>query len=287
MKEQYKKKGYLSEDFRLFHLRDVQREKTEYHYHEFFKIIFLLSGTGGYSIEGKRYLLKAGDIVIVGNQAVHRPEFNNGIPYERVVLYISPEFLYRESAADCNLAECFSGEYGHVLRLREESRNRIQQMLTLLEEELSGNSFGRVIAGNGILLRLLVEIFRHFRHKECWNPSPIRPKNKRIHEITKYLDSHLTEQITIDQLAEQFYLSRYHMMHKFKEETGMTIHNYLTERRLFLAHDYISQGYPATEACFMSGFQNYASFSRAYGKLFGTTPTGRRKHTVVSEEAYE
>lgn len=284
--EQYQSLGYLSEDFRLFHLNDIQREKIDYHYHEFYKIIFLLSGTGGYSIEGKRYLLKAGDIVLVERQAVHRPEFENGLPYERVILYISPEFLERESTVDCDLASCFSGEEGHVLRPAGEEREKLEKLLSLLETEASSDRFGRLVASNGILLRLLVDLFRSFRHQECHNPAPIRPQNKRIHKITEYLDNHLTENISIDDLAEKFYLSRYYLMHKFKEETGMTIYNYLTERRLFLAHTYLTQGYPVTEACFMSGFQNYASFSRAYGKLFGTTPTGRKKNKVIAEEAF-
>ena len=59
MKEIYEKKGFLQEDFRLFHLRDAQGTKVDYHYHEFYKLLFLVSGSGGYSIEGKRYMLKA------------------------------------------------------------------------------------------------------------------------------------------------------------------------------------------------------------------------------------
>ena len=111
MNETYEKKGYLLENFRLFHLNDVQGAKMDYHYHEFCKVLFLVSGTGGYSIEGKRYQLKAGDIVLVGNQCIHRPEFESGIPYERIILYISPEFLERQSTSDGYLRECFSGNH--------------------------------------------------------------------------------------------------------------------------------------------------------------------------------
>ena len=65
------------------------------------------------------------------------------------------------------------------------------------------------------------------------------------------------------------------MMRRFRQETGITIHNYLSERRLFLARDLLVQGMASTEVCYRVGFGSYSSFSRAYSKLFGTTPTGR------------
>ena len=89
----YKKRGYLLENFRLFHLRSAEGAQTDYHYHEFCKILLLISGGGGYFIDGQRYLLRAGDIVLIGNRSIHRPELDTDAPYERIILYISPEYL--------------------------------------------------------------------------------------------------------------------------------------------------------------------------------------------------
>ncbi len=287
MNENYSKKGYLLENFRLFHLRDVQGAKIDYHYHEFYKLLFILSGSGGYSIEGKRYQLQAGDIVLVGSNCVHRPEFESGLPYERVILYISPEFLTGQSTIDCDLTEYFSGAYGHVLRPENDSQKHFSKLMIALENALNDNRYGKTIISNSILLQLLVEIARNFRQEQTFKPAPILPKNKRVLEIVKYLDRHLTEDISIEELADKFYYSRFHMMRQFKEETGTTIHTYLSNRRLMLARDYISQGIPATESCFRCGFQSYASFSRAYGKLFGSTPTGKKLSGRALDGTYE
>ena len=109
-----------------------------------------------------------------------------------------------------------------------------------------------------------------------------------MQKILTYLDSHLTEEITADTLAEQFFLSKFHMMRRFREQTGTTIHSYLTERRLFLARDLLAQGIPSTEVCYQAGFGSYSSFSRAYGKFFGTTPKGRPGHAVrQKDETFE
>ena len=180
MSEQYEKKGYLLEDFRVFHLKDAQGAMMDYHYHEFCKIMFLISGSGAYSIMGKRYALNSGDVVLVGNKCVHRPEFESGIPYERVILYISPDFLEKNSTLDGDLKECFNEEYGHVFRPDEGTRKALFGQLHLLEEVFSKEQYGRTILINSILLRILVE-------------------------IVGYLEQHLTEEIHINDLAEHFY----------------------------------------------------------------------------------
>ena len=117
--------------------------------------------------------------------------------------------------------------------------------------------------------------------------SPRMPHSRRNFEIMQYLDNHLSEDITIDLLAEKFYISKFHMMRRFREETGCSVHTYLSDRRLLLARDMIRNGTPATDACFHCGFRSYSSFSRAYGKLFGTTPTGRTGGSVPEESTYE
>ena len=286
MSEKYAKKGYLLEDFRLFHLKDKGETKVDYHYHEFYKLLFFISGKGGYFVEGKRYALTPGDIILIGKQCVHRPEFESGVPCERIVLYISPELLLRESSSTCQLTDCFSKEYDHVLRPNEKIRKTLFSIVSNMEQELSSNRYGKEIVSTGMLLNLLVEIARSIFHKEVQKPAPMLPKSKRMLDIMHYLDAHLTEDINIDLLAEKFYISRFHMMRRFREETGTTIHAYISDHRLMLARDWIGQGIPATEVCFQCGFGSYSSFSRAYGKFFGTTPTGRNISSVM-EETYE
>ena len=287
MKDQYAKKGYLLEDFRLFHLKDFGETKVDYHYHEFYKLLFFLSGTGGYVVEGKRYSLTPGDLVLIEKHCVHRPEFHPDTPCERIILYISPEFLERESVADCDLTDCFSRKDDHVLRPNEKIRHVLFSILKNMEQELSSNRYGKEILSTGMLLRLLVEIARSIHRKEVQKPEPMLPKSKRMLDIVQYLDAHLTEDLSVDLLAEKFYISRYHLMRRFREETGTTIHAYISDRRLMLARDLITQGMPATDVCFRCGFGSYSSFSRAYGKFFGTTPTGRNVSESVLEETYE
>lgn len=275
MSENYSKKGYLLEDFKLFHINDHGTAEIDYHYHEFYKLLFLVSGSGAYFIEGKRYSLKSGDIVLIGCQYVHRPEFDVGNRCERIILYISPEFLTNESTGSCDLTECFSKTYDHVLRPDEKMRKKLFSLAGAIEKELSDGHYGSEISSSGILLRLLIEIARGIRQENVHMPAPILPKSQRMLDVIHYLDEHLTEELDIEFLSQKFYLSRFHLMRRFKEETGTTIHNYLSAHRLMMARDLIAQGHAATEVCFQCGFGSYSSFSRAYRKFFGTTPTGK------------
>ena len=188
-----------------------------------------------------------------------------------------------QSTADCDLADCFSGSLGHVLRLEEAGRKLLFDLAARLEQEMSASRYGSEILCNSLLLHLLVEISRQ-RSSTDTAPKPVLPGNGRIQDILRYIDSHLTEDLTIDHLSEQFYLSKYHMMRLFRRETGQSIHNYLSDRRLLYARDLIRSGISATESCFRAGFRSYSSFTRAYAKRFGTTPTGR---SAAMDERFE
>lgn len=278
------KKGYLLEDFRLFHLKDDKGTKMEFHYHEFCKLVLLISGHGEYTVEDRHYALRAGDILLIGNGQVHRPEFAEGKEYERIIFYISPEFLRLQSVEGCSLTALFEDIGGRVIRLEEKRYSGIFDLAKTVEDEFNKASYGKDIMANSLLLQLLVSIGRY---RDKGQPLPEEQpvvRDERIAGILNYIENHLSEELSIECLSERAFLSRYHMMRLFKKETGQSVYDYVTERRLFLARELIRQGIPATESCFQAGFGSYSSFTRAYGRRFGTTPTGRNGRCISMEE---
>lgn len=284
---EYEKRGYLLENFRLFHLQSPGGANVEYHYHEFCKLLLLVTGRGGYVVDGQKYLLQPGDVVLIGGRSAHRPELEGDTPYERIIIYISPEFLQQSSIGECDLLQLFSGKNGHVLRLRETERKKVFALAGALEKELAGAEFGREILSNGALLRLLVEIGRGQRQEGAFNPNPVTPEDRRVAEWMQYLDRHSSEDLDMDELAERFFISKFHMMRLFRAQTGFTIHTYLLQRRLLAARQLMEKGMRATEACYRCGFRSYSSFTRAYNKHFGMTPTGRIGPAKVRGEDLE
>ncbi len=286
MENGFENRGYLLENFRLFHLKDTAGMRPEPHYHAFCKLLMLRSGSGGYTVDGQRYSLRAGDIVLIGDRRVHCPEFAEGTLYERVIVYIDPEFLRSHSAADCDLEALFTDPRRAVLRPDEADRRRLFALADELEEELAGEDYGREIGSRSVLLRLLVELGRSIRRGGSRQPAPIVPADPRIRSLLEYIDGHLTELPDVQGLADLVYLSKYHLMRLFRQETGESIHGYISHRRLQAARELIHSGVSVTDACFQVGYGSYSSFFRAYVKQFGVSPTDKES-AAVRESAYE
>lgn len=114
-----------------------------------------------------------------------------------------------------------------------------------------------------LCLEFLVELNRaSMDDKAQYLPTGVL--NYRVSGLISYINEHLDEDLSIGTLSSLSCISPYHMMRIFKEETGCTIGNYITEKRLIYARDLLSEGVNATDACFRSGFSHYSTFLRAY-----------------------
>ena len=273
----YEKRGYLREDFRLFHLSGAMDEPVDWHYHTFHKIILFLSGLAAYGIEGKSYPLESGDLIVVPSGCIHRPELAPGAPYERVIVYISPEFLRASGTPGCDLESCFTQarmQFRFVLRPGA-GRRSFTAALSALEQEQGGQHFGSELMARALFLQFLIGVSRGMAENRLEYVSS-SACDEKIVAILQYLSLHLTEELRIDDLAARFYISKYHMMRRFKEETGYTIHNYVVTKRLMLAREKIADGMPVGEACYACGFGEYSAFARAYKKQFSVSPRTAR-----------
>ena len=276
MEAAYEQRGYLHEDWRLFHLSSAVAEPPDWHYHTFHKLIVFLGGPAGYGVEGRSYPLEPGDVVLVPKGCIHRPELAPGAAYERAIVYISPDFLRRRSTAACDLETCFHRareRFEFVVRPRG-GRAELARLLAALERAGREDAFGGALLQDALFLQLLITASR--AAEQPAQPVHARVRDEKVAALLQYLAAHLTEPVSIDALAARFYVSKYHMMRRFKAETGYTIHSYLTSKRLMLARERIAAGQPATEVCFACGFRDYSTFARAYRKLFSEPPRAAR-----------
>ena len=267
---QVEQRGYLNEEFRLFHLADDKRqEEIAYHYHTFHKVILLLAGRADYAVEGEHFHLQPGDFVLVGRGSIHRPEVAEGDFYERVILYISPEYLQKLGEED--LGWCFSQAQQRFHYVYHSAGNdSIRKLLYELECAARDSGFGSGILRRGIFAQLMVALNRAVAEGESVNAAA---GDTKVVAVLQYLNTHLTEELSIEELAARFYISKYHLMRRFRSETGYTIHNYITEKRLLLAQQMLKKRVPLWQAAESCGYQDYSTFSRAYKKQFGYAPS--------------
>lgn len=266
------KTGYLKEDFRLFHINDRTDREFEWHYHDFHKIIVFVSGKVTYHIEGKAYQLKPQDILLVSQGAIHKPEIDPSIPYERYIFWI------RDNLSSSELNTCFqkaNDRSFNLIRLDSVLQEKLKDLLPEIEHSLRDTQFGDSILSKALFAQFMVYINRIFLKSSTAPDQKSYSSDSQVEQLLKYINRNLSENLSIDHLAERFFFSKYHMMRKFKKETGYTIHNYIISKRLLHARSLIAQGTPVMKAAMQSGFQDYTAFVRAYKKQFGTVPTQR------------
>lgn len=275
---EYKKIGYLTTNFKVFHIKDSSRREFSYHYHDFHKILILVGGDVTYCIEGHTYELAPDDIVLVRAGEVHKPVIRSDTPYERIIIYVSPDFLEEYSNPKADLSLCLKQTFtaagdvpSHVLRLHAPRGGKPGAAVRALDASLNDRDFASGLHQKLLFLEFMIQLNRAALHDhiEFLGDSA---SNEKILAILSYLNRHLTEDITIDDLSSHFYISRYYLMHTFREQTGYTIGSYLSAKRLFLAKELIAEGRPITDVCYACGFKNYSTFSRAYKKSFGESP---------------
>lgn len=289
---QAERRGYLNQDFRFFHLKDRREEQYEYHYHEFHKVVLLLSGKVTYMVEGKTYFLKPWDILLVNHHDIHRPVIDASEPYERIVLWISPEYLKKFGEDGDDLAACFSlaGERRlNLIRLGAELQERMRTLMAGLEDAVNGSEYGSRQLAESLLVQVLVYLNRILLGQPLQQGDDMLKYDPRIEGLLKYINENLRDELTIEQLAEKCFVNRFYLMHRFKEETGYTIYNYIMQKRLLMARGLMDQGMGAARAAEECGFREYSAFLRAFKKSFGVTPTEylARTDRVQTEETMD
>lgn len=274
------KRGYLDEDFRLVHLKDSLAQHIDYHYHEFDKLVFCLGGKATYVVEGVSYFLRPWDIVLVRHELIHRPIIDASEPYERVVLWLGRDWLDRRADPGEPLDACFdrSREAGfHLLRTGDEGRLAYARAIRELEDALRSQEFGARRMADTLCQQLLIHVNRDLlranmapEEKDSYRMDP------KMEEVRRYITHHLDEDLSVDALAARFYISRYYLMHRFKEVTGYTVHQYTVQKRLLRAGELIREGVPVMKASEQAGFPEYSTFLRAFRTTFHTSPRNLR-----------
>lgn len=278
------KRGYLNKDFQFFHLKDRKSMEFDFHFHDFNKIIIFISGNVTYLIEGKSYKLKPWDILLVSSSEIHKAIIGANGTYERMIIWVNSNFLLKHTNGGSNLLDCFeiaAKEKRNILRLNTELLRQGEYILSQLKKECSSEDFGSQVLRNSLFLQFIVYLNRLYLKPEAGMHQVEGDFNEGIGEVIRYINENLCEDMSIESLAARFYMSKYHLMHKFKSQTGYTIHSYILQKRLIMANTLIKAGGSMTEACTECGFGDYSSFVRAFKKMYGLSP--KRHHKMVEE----
>lgn len=272
----FSREGYLKENYRLFHLRDTAGQERDFHFHEFDKIVILISGNVDYAVEDRKYALKAWDVLLISHHTIHKALIDKSEPYERIIIYLDRSFPER-MVPEAQLSECFDAADRtgrNLLSPDDAQREALKTALDAMESALKSTGFGAKAMADTLLIQLIIQINRI----SAASPHSVPASGGgKIENALSYINEHLTEKLTVDTLAEKVYLSKYHFMRLFKESTGSTVHAYVRQKRLLYAARLIREGVNANKAAADAGFSDYSTFHRAFRECFSISPGELKK----------
>ena len=130
----------------------------------------------------------------------------------------------------------------------------------------------------GIINVLLLLILRQ-KH-----PERASENSSRIGEVIRYIHMHYQEELNLDMLAKQFYISSYYLCREFKKVTNTTIIRYINVTRIMNAQrKFMETNSNVTDISREVGFSNLTHFNRVFKSGTGTTPSQYRKQFRVRE----
>lgn len=256
-------------------LDEVPCSSFPMHTHDWIEIYYFISGNCTYMIEGTAYPLKPHDIVFKRPLEAHTLIVNSSdVPYERVGISIPLE-LFRAIDPDNTLFEAMMSRplgTGNRFTSADFGHNLCAEMMNRLAN--SGGNMDRTEILS-ILLFVSSEASRVLRHKRvAGRPSDVSTR------LIDYVNEHLFSDISLEAVSNAFFLSQSQINRLFKANTGSSLRQYITVKRLLTARDRIRSGISAAEACFDCGYNDYSAFYRAYIKQFGHPPQDDKKATI-------
>ena len=279
----------LSKDFELYYYSDLHFSSVGSHSHPYTEVYLFCEGRVDMEIEGRRHPLRPGDVLVLPPGAMHTAVVRSGdVPYRRFVFWLSEDFyaaLRAESADYLYLFDRVRAKKEYVYPMDTLEFNSLRGKLFAILEELHTDRFGRD-ARIGLGLRdLLLEL-----NRSVWQREHARTKKESLSSfqaVTDYIAGHLDADLSLDALSRALFLSKFYISHLIQENTGLSLHRYITKKRLAACVDAMRGGEKIADCCARFGFLNYSSFYRAFFKEYKCAPSVYLRERLSSSEAEE
>lgn len=267
----------MNEDYEVYEKQGAPVGAMAFHYHNFYEIIYVLEGEYSSLLENRTYHMKKGDFLLIDQNVMHKYHYveKKHDSSKRIILWVTPQMLAELSEGEMDLASCFHGNEScafHFPIYYEEMLQGYLMKLAMTEMQESRDMAAKRVMDRGCLTMFFVYLNVLCAKKEYFFAQEEPVSHPLVEQTTAYIDSHLTEKITVDILAEQAHMSKYYFLRKFKELTGVTVHAFLINKRLIKACEALRQGASVTESYQLTGFTDYSSYLRNFREVFGVSP---------------
>lgn len=249
------------------------------HYHDHYEAFYSISGNMLYAIEGRKYQLSVGTLLLISPFEFHQLCEQTGGYAERIGLRFNASLLESLSTSECNLATCFdtqSPTYTNLYQLSEAQQREIDYILQGLLNEQNGTRFGTSLAEQTLLTQFFLLINRA-SIEGAQMPAMYDPAEQLVRQVLEYMELNYAESISLELLEKKFYVSRYQITRDFTRLVGCPPYRYLLQKRLQHAQRLLNIGVPPQQVAIQCGFSDYTNFYRRFKNVYGISPQAYRK----------
>lgn len=240
----------------------LPEEFVLHNHKDMFEIVIFLKGDAVFRAEGAAYAPESGDVIITNYNEMHRMCINRKCEYERMVFNIDESFFTRSGCPEFN--DLFLGRALGANNLIK-ADSGIKAALDRFCAALAGG------ASAAVLESFFVGLVYYINQKAAL-PSAAVEGGAYIRDIITYLNENISARLVLDDIAEHFFINKYHLCHTFRRHTGMSVNRYINYKRLLLARELCAKGMSLTDAAAEAGFGNYSGFYKLYRREFGVSP---------------
>lgn len=233
------------------------------HCHDHYEIYYQLEGTRAYFIDNKRYPVNAGDVILIPKNVLHKTVSSDTGAYSRMVVYFTDDSIPE------SLKEVLAQLFSCPALMPNNSEEVKKRFFDLLDAEKST----KLYKDDWMKCRLF-ELLLSLTKSEQKNSF----SDDFITSTTAYLKEHLSEPLTLSDVAEHFSFSPSHFSRKFKKEAGVGYQEYLINLRTLLAKELLEESdMNITEIAGQCGFEDSNYFSSVFKRIYHVSPTVHRQ----------
>ena len=259
---------YVSHTYHHSHPHMIHKHPDE------LELLYITNGTGQYLVNGRRYVLKAGNLIICRPGVLHGEsmQFKNSmesycIALKDVHIKGFPDNFLKESTLNPVLN--FSDSI-----IKETYENLVFTLNTIYHETL-GSTYTCNIIASSILSYIMDLLSIRHRSDDIINESP----DDFVYKVIRYLDEHFKEKIFLEKIASNFHISQSYLSHIFKSETGMSVLKYVMQLKIGEAQSLLMKSdYPIGDISYQLSFNDNSHFNIMFKKYTGLSPSQYRSN---------
>lgn len=265
----------------LFKIRYVNEkthsEMKKTHFHDNYEIYYLLEGKKFYFVNDKLYKAEKGDLVIVNPYDVHRTSSIEEAVAERILINFKYEFV--SSLIEAQKIALLPFERSGRLTLNIKQQLQVEDILNGMLKECETKEYGYIACVKAMLFTLLINLHRYaLKHAEI-EEQPINSIEQKVLDVVSYICNNFQKNITLNSIAQQFYISPSYLSRSFKKVTAFHINEYIQITRIKEAQKLLRQtDDKVIEIAEQVGFNQIAHFNKTFKKITNTTPLKYRKN---------